>query len=77
MSLEITEREREGIKILDLKGRLTVGPAAGQLRETISRIQAAGCLQIVLNLAEVDYIDSTGLGTLVICFTSLQKPRGR
>lgn len=76
MSLEITEREREGIKILDLKGRLTVGPGAGQLRETISRIQAGGCLQIVLNLAEVDYIDSTGLGTLVICFTSLQKARG-
>ncbi len=76
MSLEITEREREGIKILDLNGRLTVGPAAGHLRETISRIQAAGCLQIVLNLAQVDYIDSTGLGTLVICFTSLQKAKG-
>ena len=76
MSLEITEREREGIKILDLKGRLTVGPGAGQLRETMSRIQAGGCIQIVLNLAEVDYIDSTGLGTLVICFTSLQKAKG-
>ena len=76
MSLEIAEREREGIKILDLSGRLTVGPAATQLREAISRLQAAGSVNIVLNLADVDYIDSTGLGTLVICFTSLKKAQG-
>ena len=76
MSLEITEREREGIKILDLSGRLTVGPAATQLREAISRLQSAGSVNIVLNLTDVDYIDSTGLGTLVICFTSLKKAQG-
>lgn len=76
MSLAITEREREGIKILDLSGRLTVGPAASQLRETISKLQAAGCVNLVLNLADVDYVDSTGLGTLVICFTGLQKAKG-
>ena len=76
MSLAITEREREGIKILDLSGRLTVGPAASQLRETISKLQAAGQTNLVLNLADVDYIDSTGLGTLVICFTGLQKAKG-
>ena len=76
MSLEIREREREGIKILDLSGRLTVGPASTQLREATSRLQAAGFKNIVLNLADVDYIDSTGLGSLVICFTSLQKSGG-
>ena len=76
MSLEIAEREREGIKILDLSGRLTVGPAATQLREAITRLQAAGSANIVLNLADVDYIDSTGLGTLVICFTSLKRAQG-
>jgi anti-sigma B factor antagonist len=76
MSLQITEREREGIKILDLSGRLTVGPAATLLREAISKLQAGGTTNIVLNLADVDYIDSTGLGTLVICFTSLQKAKG-
>ncbi len=76
MSLAITEREREGIKILDLSGRLTVGPAATQLRDAISKLQAAGQTNLVLNLADVDYIDSTGLGTLVICFTGLQKAKG-
>jgi anti-sigma B factor antagonist len=76
MSLQITEREREGIKILDLSGRLTVGPAATQLREAISKLQTGGSTSIVLNLADVDYIDSTGLGTLVICFTGLQKAKG-
>jgi anti-sigma B factor antagonist len=76
MSLAITEREREGIKILDLSGRLTVGPAATQLRDAISKLQTSGCINLVLNLADVDYIDSTGLGTLVICFTGLQKAKG-
>jgi anti-sigma B factor antagonist len=76
MSLAIEEREREGVKILDLNGRLTVGPPAGQLREKITALLTAGCNRIVLNLSEVDYIDSTGLGMLVICFTSLQKAKG-
>lgn len=76
MSLSIEEREREDITILDLKGRLTVGPPAGLLRERLTALQASGHNRIVLNLAEVEYIDSTGLGTLVICFTSLQKAKG-
>lgn len=76
MAFEISEREREGIKILDLSGRLTVGAAAAQLRDAITRLHAAGTKQIILNLADVDYIDSTGLGTLVICFTTLQKAGG-
>ncbi len=76
MSLEIAQREQEGIKILDLSGRLTVGPASSELREAIAKLQSAGSTKIVLNLADVDYIDSTGLGTLVICFTGLQKASG-
>lgn len=76
MSLDIREREREGIQILDLSGRLTVGPPSTQLRDAISRIQSGALQNIVLNLADVDYIDSTGLGTLVICFTGLQKAGG-
>lgn len=76
MSLEIEQREREGIVILDLNGRLTVGPAATHLRDTISQLQANSKTNVVLNLASVDYIDSTGLGTLVICFTGLKKAQG-
>ena len=75
MALEIRRREKEGITILDLKGRLVVGDAS-LIREKVDEEAAAGHIQIVLNLADVDYIDSTGLGTMVICFTSLQKASG-
>lgn len=74
--MEIRERNIEGITILDLKGRLIVGQPAGEVREAITKAQADGKTQIIANLKEVDYIDSTGLGTLVICFTSLQKAGG-
>ncbi|HLG97430.1 MAG TPA: STAS domain-containing protein [Bryobacteraceae bacterium] len=75
MALDIHSREKEGIAILDLKGRLVVGDAS-LLREKVNEEAAAGHNNIVLNLADVDYIDSTGLGTMVICFTSLQKTGG-
>jgi len=76
MNLEINRREKEGISILDLGGRLVVGGAASLLRERLNEEVAQGNTKIVLNLKDVDYIDSTGLGTMVICFTTLQKAAG-
>ena len=73
--IDIQSREREGIKILDLNGKLTVG-GASDLRESVNEQLAGGSLQQILNLKEVDYIDSTGLGTMVICFMSVQKAGG-
>jgi anti-sigma B factor antagonist len=75
MSLEIQRREKEGITILDLNGRLVVG-GASLLREKVNEEVVNNHNQIILNLKEVDYIDSTGLGTMVICFTTLQKSGG-
>ena len=75
MSLEITQREREGVVIFDLKGRITVGGEATSLREHISNLKD-DALNLVLNLAQIDYIDSTGLGALVVCATSLRKRGG-
>ena len=76
MALEISPREREGITLLDLKGRITAGPEAKSLREKVSDLnQDAGC-RLVLNLRQVDYIDSTGLGALTMCATSLRKNGG-
>jgi anti-sigma B factor antagonist len=74
-NLEISSRDREGIKILDLSGKLTVG-GASDLREKVSAETAAGSLQQLLNLKEVEYIDSTGLGAMVICHMSVQKAGG-
>lgn len=76
MSLEIEQREREGIVILALHGRLIVGEPVAELRESITRLCEAGTKNILLNMAGVDYIDSTGLGGMVICFTSLRKNGG-
>jgi anti-sigma B factor antagonist len=76
MSLDIQQREREGITILDLKGRIAAGPEATSLREKVAELTAAGTPKLVLNLAHVDYIDSTGLGALVVCATNLRKHDG-
>ena len=74
--LDISRREKEDIVIIDLKGRLVVGEGATALRDTITRVKDAGEVRIILNLQHVEYIDSSGLGGLVICFTSLQKAGG-
>ena len=65
MSLEIAQREHEGIAVLDLNGRVTAGAEATVFRERIDALQAAGKVNVILNMAEVDYVDSTGLGALV------------
>lgn len=75
MSLEITSTEREEIVILHMKGRLTVGDAS-ILRDKVTELIAAGKLKLILNLAQIDYIDSTGLGAMVICYTSMKKAGG-
>jgi anti-sigma B factor antagonist len=76
MSLDISQREREGVHILDLSGRITAGEEASTLRERLRGMAEGSQLSVVLNLQEVDYIDSTGLGTLVISFTTLRKAGG-
>jgi anti-sigma B factor antagonist len=73
--LEIQSREREGIKIFDLSGKLTVG-GASDLRERVTAEVSGGHLLQLLNLKDIEYIDSTGLGTLVICFMAVQKAGG-
>jgi anti-sigma B factor antagonist len=75
MPLDIAESVREDVVILTLKGRLTLGES-NLIREKIAALSAAGKHNVVVDLGAVDYIDSTGLGILVICFTSLKKQGG-
>ena len=75
MALEIKQREREGILIVDLKGRITVGDEAGVLRAEFGKL--TGAANVILNLQHCDYIDSTGLGALVLGYTSMRKRNGR
>ncbi len=76
MSLQIARREREGIAIFDLTGRLVVGPSTNEFREAMEQSVSGGVPNILLNLKGVEYIDSTGLGALVLCFTKSQKAGG-
>jgi anti-sigma B factor antagonist len=76
MPLEIHTTEREGVTIFDMKGRITVGPEATALREAVAAAVSGGIRQLVLNLAQVDFIDSTGLGAVVMCSTTMRKAGG-
>jgi anti-sigma B factor antagonist len=76
MNFEIRKREKEGVVILDLQGRLVVGEPSQRLREVTNQEITEGKTRIILNLEGVDYIDSTGLGSMVICYTTLQKAGG-
>jgi len=73
MALDIEQRDYEGIAVLDLKGRITAGPESGALRDKVAALNAAGVRRLALDLGKVDYIDSTGLGALVMCATTLRR----
>jgi anti-sigma B factor antagonist len=77
MSLDIEQREHEGVTILDMKGRVTTGEEATLFRETIQQFAAKGPAQLILNMKDVEYIDSTGLGAIVVCATTVQKTGGK
>lgn len=75
MSLKLSARMINGVKIIDCNGRIVFGEEAGQLRDTIKKDLAENS-RIVLNLANVNYIDSGGIGTMVGLFTSARNAGG-
>jgi len=76
MHLQIQQRDREGITLVDMKGRLVAGDEVGAFRDSIEQLAKVGAPKIILNMREVDYIDSMGLGTMVMCCTRLKKAGG-
>src|ERR1039457_361549 len=77
MSLKINVRESGNVVILDLNGRITIGEEAASLRDAIKEHLASGQKNILLNLAEVSYIDSTGLGQFVGSFATVTSRGGQ
>jgi anti-sigma B factor antagonist len=76
MSLEIEQRDREGITVMDLKGRITAGEEVSSFRTACETIAAKQGSRLILNMKGVDYVDSTGLGALVMCSIRLKNASG-
>ena len=76
MSLKTGSRQVDGVTIVDLNGRIVLGEATTALRELLQNLVNQGQKKILLNLADVSYIDSSGLGALVSGFTSLSGQQG-
>jgi anti-sigma B factor antagonist len=74
--MKVSSRQVNGITILDLSGRITLGEGSVVLRDTIRDLVSQGHKQILLNLAEVTYIDSSGIGELVSAFTTVRNQGG-
>jgi anti-sigma B factor antagonist len=74
--LSIGTREVSHVTILDLRGRIVLGDEIDELRAAIRNLIDEGKKKIVLNLAEVDYIDSSGVGALVGGFTAVRNAGG-
>ena len=76
MSMTFTTREVSGVTIVDLSGKITLGEGGVTLRDEVRKLVGEGKKKIVLNLAEVNYIDSSGLGELVSAYTAVKNAGG-
>jgi anti-sigma B factor antagonist len=76
MSLKIDTREVAHVTILDVTGRIVLGDEIGDLRDAVRALVADGKKKIILNLAGVDYIDSSGVGELVSSYTTVRNAGG-
>ena len=76
MGLQITTREFDRVVVVDIVGNLTINESRTQLRDLIHVLSETGHKRFLLNLAGVDYVDSTGMGELVRCFSIVRQKGG-
>jgi anti-sigma B factor antagonist len=74
--MKVSNRQVNGITVLDLSGRITLGEGSVQLRDAVRELLGKGQKKILLNLADVSYIDSSGIGELVSAFTTVKNQGG-
>ena len=75
--MDIKERVVGGVSILDISGKIVLGEGDGQVRERIKDLLADGQRKILLNLGDVSYIDSAGLGALISSYTTTKREGGQ
>jgi anti-anti-sigma factor len=76
MPLEISIRESEGVTIVDLKGRASIGPNTDRLNHDLRKLAAAGVRKILVNLAGLTMVDSSGIATIAGTYVSLAREGG-
>jgi anti-sigma B factor antagonist len=77
VSVKITNRQVGDVTVIDASGRITLGEGSSTVRDTIRDLTAGGRKKLLLNLGDVTYIDSSGIGELVSGFTSVTNQGGQ
>jgi anti-sigma B factor antagonist len=77
MSVQVKPRRLDDVVILDLNGRITLGEGTVVVRDALQKLLRAGDRKFLMNLADVDYIDSGGLGELITAFTTVRAEGGQ
>jgi anti-sigma B factor antagonist len=77
MSMTVTARRIDGVVILDLEGRITIGDGSVVLRDYLQDLMKNDDRQFLLNLADVNYVDSSGLGQFVSSYTAVRNQDGQ
>ena len=77
MSAKLNTREVGDVTVVDVSGRITLGEGSSAMRDTLRELVAGGKKKILLNLSEVTYIDSSGIGELVSGFTAVSNQGGQ
>ena len=75
--MKIVERQVGDVTILDLHGKILIGEGDDALRDAVTRLADSGKGKLLLNLADVPYVDSAGLGEIVRCHATVTKKGGR
>ena len=75
--LNINERQAGDVTVLDMSGKITIGEGSVALRTAIRRLLEEGKKRILLNLAGISYVDSSGIGELVSSYTAINKEGGQ
>ncbi len=76
MSVKLSTRQVGNVSVIDVAGRITLGEGSSALRETLREMVAKNQIKILLNLADVTYIDSSGIGELVSGYTTVTNTGG-
>jgi anti-sigma B factor antagonist len=76
VSMKASTRQVEGVIVVDLSGRITLGEGSVVLRDLVRDLLSKGNKKILLNLGDVNYIDSSGIGELVSAYTTVRNQGG-